>query len=204
MKGTFSILFIIFSTSCFSQQFDFNQLISMLTNKSLFEQNMIKAGNDALGVSESSYYLCKRKFEPSRQLNFIDDDEFILDSSMLEVTRTTKSFSSFAENFRKNDEKASTFYDLYIKKSKQIRGKTKLGGRDEASLTIQYARSSDYSRMLKVITSKSKYIKTQKNSLIQDSDSFFSIYQYGSIKIAFEKKQGPDSGGSITLSTDLN
>lgn len=200
MKAFLTSLVLLFTITTYSQQFSLKSLTTMLTNKALFEQNMVKVGNYPTSISSLSQYECRKSSSSSNTIHVLLEEEFVMDSTMTDVTKKTYLYSSFAENYNTEDETGSTFYSLSILKSQKIKGKLIPSfQKDGAILTVQYVRSSDYFKILNEITSTSKYIETKKDTDKTIADEYISVYQIGSIKIEVKKSNDRLLGGTIKL-----
>ena len=104
---------MIFSNSSFCQQFSLKELLQMVSNKTLFEQNMIKLGNHPTSIYKNITYEYKKRGDSANVVYVELDKYFKLNPLMTDVTKSSVFASSFAENYNLDDSTASTFYKFY-------------------------------------------------------------------------------------------
>ena len=101
----------------------------------------------------------------------------------------------YAQNYNREEEKASTWYTWSRLKSEKIKGNIDYYGvtLPHKQLEIEYCNQSDFSKILNEITKVSKYIETKKEMTI-----YKSFFNYGLYLIkSHVKKDG--NGGVIEI-----
>ena len=171
----------------------------MVSNKTLFEQNMIKLGNHPTSIYKNITYEYKKRGDSANVVYVELDKYFKLNPLMTDVTKSSVFASSFAENYNLDDSTASTFYKFYQIKIQLIRGKLLSSGNGVNSLRMQYASSSDYLNLLKQVTDIAKYIETKPTD--EAEDEYISIYKYDKYIIEVVKLSDIryGKGGIITI-----
>ena len=109
--------------------------------------------------------------------------------------KTTVKTSKFGENYEKEAETATTYYDLRFQKQEKFYPVKETEKVFYSNLRIFYVNKDDYLASLKEIQSICEYIETKKFG-----SRFESKYKYKKYKI--ESFEGSDYGGTIKIKYD--
>lgn len=191
-------LYISFYLPTLAQQFSFKELLLMTSSRSKFESLMIKIGNYPKSLSSYSIYESRYQIDSVITVNL--EEHFKYDSTMKDIIKITYDYSKFVQNYDTEDETGTTFYTYTSKKTKNVKGGIpRWTGKDNISLKVEYIQSSDYTNILKEITSISRYIETKDISNKIGYPEYVSTYKLDTFLINIIKSEERNRGGIIEI-----
>ena len=161
--------------------------------------------NDGQIYSESE--INNKKLDEDRKIRYkledegglINEDEIndfeYYPSKIIGMNKHNFMMLTYAQNYNREEEKASTWYHWSRINSEKIKGNIDYDEilRPYKSLIVDYANQSDFSKILNEITKVSKYIETKK-----EMHEYKSFFNYGLYLIKSHVKED-GNGGEIEV-----
>jgi|GEM_PF-6315938 hypothetical protein len=153
-------------------QFNLQELLTMVTNKMLYEKKNLMLGNDVVNMRTYTT-ISGNEANPYRRTVWVQSD--------------------FAENYNREEETYTTSYELRQMEPTNLTDEQP-PQKNAQKLSIFYAREGDYLSIVSQINKSAKYIGTGKKY-----GDYISKYNYNTFIITIKKDDREGVGGYVEI-----